>query len=213
MNDREQRIGEETVRMFDFMSRMTGAIEIGDWSFAQDKLEQLCEPLERLAVQLFRKDQPASGEPVLTYVQEHAPQYRIGRALYGAPAEQQSPLAQAEDAKRRRDLGGEVAALMAGEQSLKNAPWYPLKPGDIVHIRYDAIDDVMPAFGETYAIEAGSSDGFLNMRLMVRSGDFDPGTDLTVADDPDPLMDAWLEGGPHIITIVRDGVVVHGGNR
>ncbi|MGC5009784.1 hypothetical protein ACLQ2R_03360 [Streptosporangium sp. DT93] len=135
----------------------------------------------------------------------------IHTRLYGRPSstEQASPLAQAEDAKRRRDLGGELDALAAGQASLQNAPWYPLQPGDVVHVSYAAINDVVSAFGETYLIEAGSCDGFLNMRLLARSGDFDPGADLTVADDPDPLFDVWFEAGPHTLTIVRHGHVVH----
>src|SRR5262245_41310549 len=101
-----------------------------------------------------------------------------------------SPLAKAEEAKRRRDLAGELDALAAGQSSLEDAPWYPAKPGDVVHVRYDEVPGVMPAHGETYLVD-GEPDGWLSMRLLAstRIPDFGPGGDFAVEDDPNPLMD------------------------
>lgn len=132
--------------------------------------------------------------------------------LYGRPdAEPEaSPLAQAEDAKRRRDLVGEVDALMGGGRSLEAAPWHPLRRGDVVHVHYEATS-TMRAGGETYAVEP--RDGFpydLQLCLIGHTLDSD---DMAGAFAPgplsDPLYEAWFEAGPQRLTIVRDGRPVH----
>lgn len=141
---------------------------------------------------------------------------KIAAQLPLAEDTEQSPLARAEDAKRRRDLGGELAALQQGHTDLTSAPWYPERPGDLVHVHYEQVGD-FPAFGETYHVTAGAH-GFLSMQLLCHTL---PEADdaggmvgcFAVDDDPDPLMDLWMEAGPHRLTIVRDGRVVHGMER
>lgn len=131
--------------------------------------------------------------------------------------EQQSPLAQAEDAKRRRDLPGEISVLMSAGADLESAPWHPVKPGDLVHVHYEA-GGSCDAFGETYIVAAGEA-GFLSMQLLAHTLPEDETTAgmvgcFAVEDDPDPLMELWFEAGPHRLTIVRDGRPVHiGGAR
>ncbi|MFH8476204.1 hypothetical protein [Streptomyces sp. NPDC018000] len=49
-----------------------------------------------------------------------------------------SPLARAEEAKRRRDLVGEVDALVGGHRALTETPWYPSRPGDQLLITLEA---------------------------------------------------------------------------
>ncbi|MGW9122237.1 hypothetical protein ACWGRV_37560 [Streptomyces sp. NPDC055663] len=44
-----------------------------------------------------------------------------------------SPLAQAEEAKRRRDIGAEIGALVGGHRALMEAPWYPSR--GFVHVQ------------------------------------------------------------------------------
>jgi hypothetical protein len=143
---------------------------------------------------------------------------KIAEQLPFADDSEQSPLARAEDAKRRRDLPGEIGILMGAGAALTSAPWYPVRPGDLVHVHYEAVGD-MAAFGETYLLAAGSNDGFLNMQLLCHTL---PDAEETggmvgcfaVVDDPDPLTDLWFEAGPHRLTIVRDGRPVHiGGGR
>ncbi|MER8220315.1 hypothetical protein ABTZ58_06905 [Streptomyces sp. NPDC094143] len=144
---------------------------------------------------------------------------RMFTALYGRPdaAEQLSPLARAEDAKRRRDLGGELSALIEGHTDLTSAPWYPARPGDLIHVHYEGAGE-SAAFGETYIIDAASH-GFLTMRLLCHTlPDPDEASGMVgcfaVEDDPDPLMELWFEAGPHTLTIIRDGRPVHiGGAR
>ncbi|MFJ5059052.1 hypothetical protein ACIP96_06485 [Streptomyces nigra] len=128
----------------------------------------------------------------------------------------QSPLADAEDAKRRRDLTGEIGALMAGHDALTTASWYPAQPGDLVHVHYEAGGVEAEAFGETYLISAGEH-GFLTMHLLAHTLPEDhPDAEGTVGcfavdDDPDPLAELWMEAGPHRLTIVRHGRPVHTG--
>lgn len=129
--------------------------------------------------------------------------------------EQLSPLAQAEDAKRARDLVGEVGILMSAGADLESAPWYPARPGDLVHVHYEQAGDMAP-FGETYIVAAGQH-GFLSMRLLAHTlpedTEFLDGMVgcFAVEDDPDPLSGLWFEAGPHRLTIVRDGRPVHAG--
>ncbi|MFF3928615.1 hypothetical protein [Streptomyces hirsutus] len=141
---------------------------------------------------------------------------RVFTALFGRPqtGEQQSPLARAEDAKRARDLGAEIAALQQGHTDLMSAPWYPARPGDLVHVHYEQ-SSLAAAFGETYLVSAGA-DGFLSMQLLCHT--LPDGEDrhgmvgcYAVDDDPNPLMEIWFEVGPHRLTIIRDGRVVHDG--
>lgn len=160
---------------------------------------------------------PGTGEPRNTWSgRPDGLAEKLFTALYGRPrtGEELSPLAQAEDAKRGRDLGGELNALQQGHTDLTSAPWYPARPGDVVHVHYEGAGE-MAAFGETYLVAAGS-DGFLNMRLLCHTLPEDTECDglvgcFAVDDDPDPLMDLWFEAGPHRLTIVRDGQVVHHG--
>jgi hypothetical protein len=51
-----------------------------------------------------------------------------------------SPLAAADQAKRRRDLDAEIGILTATDQHLKAQPWYPIQPGDVVCWSIDAPD-------------------------------------------------------------------------
>ena len=129
---------------------------------------------------------------------------------------QQSPLAQAEDAKRARDLVGEVGILMSAGVDLESAPWHPVRPGDLVHVHHEA-GSLAEAFGETYIVAAGQH-GFLSMQLLAHTlpedTEFLDGMVgcFAVEDDPDPLMELWFEAGPHRLTIVRDGRPVHTGS-
>lgn len=141
---------------------------------------------------------------------------RIFTALYGHPAtgEELSPVAQAEDAKRARDIDGEISALQRGHTALTSAPWYPSRPGDLVHVHYEA-GGLSEAFGETYLVTLGKG-GFLSMQLLCHS--LPDGEDVqgmvgcfAADDDPDPLMELWMEAGPHRLTVIRDGRPVHTG--
>ncbi|WP_330348136.1 hypothetical protein [Streptomyces sp. NBC_00582] len=137
--------------------------------------------------------------------------------LYGRPRSQEprSPLAQAEDAKRRRDLGGEIGALMSAGNALESAPWYPCRRGDVVLLAYPAAGD-FPAHGETYVID-DAGDGLMSMKLVAHSSPLAQdeqegyvGCYATEAADC-PINEAWFEAGPHLLTIVRDGRPVHVG--
>ena len=163
-------------------------------------------------------ENPAPETPRPWAMQVDVLALKIAAQLPLAEDAELSPLARAEDAKRRRDLGGELAALQQGHTDLTSAPWYPSRPGDLVHVHYEAAGE-MAAFGETYLIAAGAH-GFLSMQLLCHTLPDDTeylGSMVgcyAVDDDPDPLMELWFEAGPHRLTIVRDGRPVHiGGAR
>ncbi|MFE9296565.1 hypothetical protein [Streptomyces niveus] len=125
-----------------------------------------------------------------------------------------SPVAAAEDAKRRRDLSGEIDALMGGERALKTAPWYPSLAGDLVHVHYEAAGHGLPAWGETYeVIEDPEFAEDMRLRLVHHTAQGDAaimtGAWAKESGDIDPLYDMWFEAGPAVLTIVRDGRVVH----
>lgn len=162
-------------------------------------------------------DSPTGEAPQPWAMQVDMLALRIVASLPLVDESESSPLAQAEDAKRRRDLPGELAALQQGHTALTSAPWYPARPGDLVHVHYEA-GGLSDAFGETYRVEAGEH-GFLSMKLLCHTL---PDTEdleglvgcFAVTDDPDPLSDLWFEAGPHRLTIIRDGRPVHiGGAR
>lgn len=141
---------------------------------------------------------------------------KVFTALYGRPRteEQRSPLAQAEDAKRARDLDTEVSVLNGAYEALTTAPWYPCRPGDLVHVHHEATPR-RPAYGETYVI-ADVGDQLMSMQLLAHTfagGDteaYGVGCFAAEAAD-DPVIEAWFEAGPHLLTIVRDGRPVHAG--
>lgn len=140
---------------------------------------------------------------------------RVHTALYGEQAEGEqavSPLHQAEDAKHRPDLHGELGALLGRERALTSAPWYPAQPGDIIHVHYEQAG-TLPPCGETYLVQALPDDGLFRLRLVSHSHHQDsdqPGAfEVTAADDP--LFEPWFEAGPQRLTIVRHGRVVHNG--
>lgn len=93
MRAREERIAEDTVAALDFMSRLLGAIEAGNWHYAGEKLGQLTRTLASLDAQLSRTDQQAAGPPVAAAVVKHSQSYRLGRALYSYPLPHDARLA------------------------------------------------------------------------------------------------------------------------
>lgn len=159
----------------------------------------------------------SSGLPDPWAVQVDVLARRIHDRLFGTPdttTAGTSPLAQAEDAKRRRDISGEIGALMEGKRALESAPWYPSRPGDLVHVHIEGPGRGLPAWGETYAVEPdpGFPEG-LRLRLVhhTAQGGDTATAGVYVSDDggPDPLYELWFEAGPARLTIVRDGRVVH----
>lgn len=129
-----------------------------------------------------------------------------------APTDQKAPVEQIEDAHRRRDFFGVIEAAQSGQRSLETQPWYPVRAGDVVHVAYSALPPHFPAHGETYLIEEPGA-GWFSLRLIAHTRPESMGDagDFATDGDPDPLMAMWFEAGPAVLTIVRDGRVVHGG--
>jgi hypothetical protein len=68
-----------------------------------------------------------------------------------------SPLAVADDAKRRRDLVGEISTLLTAGDDLRGQPWLPLVPGDVV-LTYLPAQGGSPSYGVTYLATGDDSD-------------------------------------------------------
>ncbi|MET7982552.1 hypothetical protein [Streptomyces sp. NPDC005281] len=139
-------------------------------------------------------------------------------ALFGRPRPiEDSPLARADAAKGTGDLVGELAPLLDGDQQLTSAPWYPARPGDLVHVCYERTDG-LEAFGETYIV-GDVGDGLMNMQLLSHSLPADMAEDaveklagwFTTEASDDPLYEAWFAAGSERLTVVRDGRPVHVG--
>ena len=117
---------------------------------------------------------PAGADPCIWSAPVHDLVERIHRALLTSWSSQElsSPVAQADAAKRDRDLGGELGALMGGAASLQRQPWYPARVGDLVHIAYEAISDDLPASGATYQVRQDPDEpaGFLGLAEPDRPG-------------------------------------------
>jgi hypothetical protein len=97
-----------------------------------------------------------------------------------------SPLAAAEQAKRRRDLGAEIATLRAADEDLRRRPWFPIQPGDVVLMHLPA-DAHSPAHGETYLAVDGQTDiaGNAMLREVSRTNDSDAADPEDGEPDPD----------------------------
>jgi hypothetical protein len=116
-----------------------------------------------------------------------------------------SPLAAAEDAKRRRDIGGEIGALIAGADDLARQPWAPLRPGDVVLCYLPG----STPYGQTFVAVPDETDidGHAMMREVSRNPEFsDLGLDPNLAG----FYELWFEAGPHTLTVIRAGAVVFG---
>ncbi|MEU4165611.1 hypothetical protein AB0F46_01835 [Streptomyces sp. NPDC026665] len=142
---------------------------------------------------------------------------KVFTALYGRPRPVEgSPLARADAAKGTGDLVGQLAPLLHGDRELTTAPWYPARPGDLVHIHYEQTGE-SAAFGETYIVGDAVGHGFLSMQLlahtMTGSAQEIEGMVGCYSSDAsdDPLYGVWFEAGPQRLTIVRDGRAVHVG--
>jgi hypothetical protein len=111
-----------------------------------------------------------------------------------------SPLAAAEDAKRRRDIGGEIGALIAGADDLARQPWAPLRPGDVVLCYLPGIP-----YGQTFLAVPDETDidGHAMMREVSRTGTTE---DASLSG----FYELWFEAGPHTLTVIRAGAVVFG---
>lgn len=153
------------------------------------------------------------------------------RAALSAEPAGPSPLAQAEDAKRRRDLAGEIGALTAADAALAAQPWAPVRPGDVVLTHLPTRED-LAAYGETYLAVDGDTDigGHALLRLVSETQlALDDEDDASADSDEEdreeatahagewsrleeltPFYDLWFEAGPGGVVVIRAGTVVHG---
>lgn len=175
---------------------------------------------QRIWGRAFGASMDAGAEGNVWVSDAHELAVHVFTRLYGRPdtTVADSPLAQATTARRQGDTEGEITALMNAGTELGTAPWYPARPGDLVHVHYEQAGD-FPAYGETYIVAAagGPGEGLLSMQLLAHTC---PLMDDQVEESvgffavdahEDPLYEPWFEAGPQRLTIVRDGRPVHVG--
>lgn len=140
-----------------------------------------------------------------------------------AGATQPSPLAVAEDAKRSRDLLGELSVLQAADRDLKTQPWYPLQPGDVVLCTLPPLQPDQEPYGETYLADpagAADVDGCPMLRMVSTTdlGDVDEDQAVDVEDEsagqtwtpaPCSFYELWFEAGASTLTIIRACRILH----
>ena len=126
-----------------------------------------------------------------------------------------SPLDAATDAKQRRDLAGEIGALMSADADLTARPWYPIQPGDVILMHMST-----GSHGETY-LAVTDPDGFTDpggnppLRLISQTrADWHAEEEAAGRDpldrDPGDFYSLWFEAGPDLLTVIRAGTVIHG---
>ncbi|WP_331750808.1 MULTISPECIES: hypothetical protein [unclassified Streptomyces] len=183
----------------------------------------------RLAVVNWRRRHPDFPEPVGGT--DESPQFGAGEAEAwlrahgrlatglttvscpcGESGAALSPLGRAGEAKRRRDLVGEVEALVGGHRALTSAPWDPSRPGDRLLVTVEAAGQ-SPRSTELYEVVEGGGDG-TELRLVsitpegAAGGWYAGPPELYGAD---PVETPWMEAGPDRLTITRNSVIVHQG--
>lgn len=120
-----------------------------------------------------------------------------------------SPLEQADAAKRRRDITGEIGALTAADQELNAQPWYPLQPGDVVHWSIPMPDG--GTYGQTL-LAVDDPDWYTTDGAPLRIISQTPDEDGAPAALPDTYVEfyaLWFEAGPQRVKVVRYGQKVH----
>ncbi|MGW2083126.1 hypothetical protein ACWCOW_40730 [Streptomyces sp. NPDC001939] len=120
----------------------------------------------------------------------------------------ESPLSRAGDARRRRDLAGEVDALLVGHRALTSAWWYPSQPADRLTVTLEA-SGTGPGWTEEYEVTEDGELRFLGSATAPEgAAGWFAGPSATGGD---VLETPWMEAGPDRLTVTRQGCVVHQG--
>lgn len=107
----ELRIAEDMTSVLDFLSRLQGAIEDGNWNYAHEKAGQLARAANQLTAALGyelerkRSEPAARGPAVDAAIRHYARHYRAGQLLYPEPDDPAS-------AARKAKAAAEVTALL-----------------------------------------------------------------------------------------------------
>jgi hypothetical protein len=120
--------------------------------------------------------------------------YLAGRLR--APGAGQAPLAQIEDLKAARDLGGELAAISGHWAAMQAQPWWPPRVGDVA-IGHPTGDP--DPYGETFLAEEYPAPLGLRFRSVSRT------RGECVPEDGYGIEDLWFEWPA--IWIVRAGTL------
>ena len=122
--------------------------------------------------------------------------YLIGRLLAdGAAAPARAPLAEIEDLKAARDLGGELEAISGHWAAMEAQPWWPPQLGDVAIGHPTGGPD---RYGETFLAEEYPVFGLRFRSVSGTRGQFVP-------EDGYGIEDLWFEWPA--VSIVRAGTV------
>lgn len=135
--------------------------------------------------------------------------YLTSHGVLAPPGGGRSPLAAAEDAKRARDPGSEISALMGAEKDLLGQPWMPLRAGDVVLSFLPGIGSI-PDYGTTYvAVDDEVDEAGCRLRVVSHSR---PGPDGEAPGVPacESFYDLWFESSPDDVVVIRGGAIVYG---
>jgi len=108
-----------------------------------------------------------------------------------------APLAEIEDRKAARDLGGELAAITGHWADMEAQPWWPPQAGDVAVGHPDNPDD-LASYGETFLAAEDSALG-LRFRSVSRT------CGESVPEDGYGIEDLWFEWPA--VSIVRAGTL------
>lgn len=164
--------------------------------------EDVANPDEDEAVHMWRGTVEGAAEHI------HTRLYGAGQPAAATPPA--SPLQQAQQAKQRRDIGGEIGALMSGDQALREAPWYPAQAGDLLIVHHEASDRTV-ATGDSYVVVKDDIGDLVLEHLRYSGPEGTTGGWYAPGMADEPFYEAWFEAGPASLVIVRDGRVVHDG--
>ncbi len=184
------------------------------------------EPARDAALNVLKTGMDVSSvsQPYANREDPGARVYVRARPRPQGPALADSPLSLAEDAKRRRDLGAELAILTGAQRDLESQPWLPLQAGDVVlmYLPDSAVNG--GPLGETY-LAVDDPDGFgVGLRQVSTSyttpapADADQ-EDHEDQDDESPsqareylysIEDLWFEAGAATLSVIRAGAVLFG---
>jgi hypothetical protein len=170
-------------------TRTTGLVDvrlIGAPQVAEQAVTRLAELLD-----LDRRTGPYPSRKTPELVRF----YLTGRLR---PAAEGAPLAEIEDLKAARDLGGELAAIRGHWAAMEAQPWWPPRVGDVAIGHPDPGDS--DPYGATFLAVTWPRSGEVRFRVVSS----------TAPDDPTPrggygIEDLWFEWPA--ISIVRAGMV------
>ena len=173
------------------MSDLLEVRVVGTFTVADQAATRLADVLEVDRVSGPRRSRKTPGL-VLFYLTG-----RLRPAASAAAAARRAPLAEIEERKGARDLGGELAAVTGHWAEMEAQPWWPPQVGDVAIGHPDSVDP--DPYGETFLAEDYPTPLGLRFRSVSRTrGEYAP-------EDGYGIEDLWFKWPA--ISVVRAGVI------